>query len=673
MFSAFYYGVQQDFKIFLLAPFVCAIFRAIFLYVHHPTLDLKKDARKVFEAFRYAFWWGMDFNAYVFLFSLVLVSVPGAFLPSYAASGDDVRACLATAYVLALYAAFCGKMIWFSHYHDIYNRFLWLGKNADKKNLLDIFFRQDKGLFILLGFLPIGYGSHMASKALLALPSLALPSLTGTSETAFGVAYFLGSIAFFYFFRFGGTFRHRLKPEWDEVPLIVKEDVILAKATVDDLVALEIVIKHPPTGYLSHSDEETKEALKKIVSAGALKAFDESGNPLDAFRRTAKGARIKKPRHIFLLVGESYSEVAFDEVCAPLNLAPEAAKLRAEETTYSLKNFIPAGEISQPSLVAILSGIYDAELELNEQKAFWQATTKTSLPVLMKKLGYRTEFWYGGTLNWGSLVHYIPGIGFDAAHGGTDICPSAPKTWLGVYDGIFLTEAARRIKEAGDEPSVHVLYTTSNHGPYLIPTEEYGFDFAKVDERVREKAKSDAMIKKKIGCFWYAAKAIDDFIAEMKEAYPDSLFIVTGDHAMGDFPFDCGLFPQGERSMRERTCATFFMNHRELKREFFAGNTFGTHLNILPTIIELIAPKGYEYYSLLTSLTEKQSLVVSGLRWLDEKEIGSFAEKRSEALEDKGASTHQSGVREDATILQNALLEITGYLIRNEEYLDKTK
>ena len=56
---------------------------------------------------------------------------------------------------------------------------------------------------------------------------------------AFNTVVFLLCIAAFYWFRYGGTFWHDDKPEWDTIPSLVKKDIFFfAKATVDDLCRL---------------------------------------------------------------------------------------------------------------------------------------------------------------------------------------------------------------------------------------------------------------------------------------------------------------------------------------------------------------------------------------------------------------------------------------------------
>lgn len=680
MFESFFMGVQQDLKIFILAPVLCTIFRAVFIAVYHPGLDFSRDKSRLWHCFRYGFWWGMDFNAYVFLISMITVSIPGAFLPAYYAAGDIVRAVGVTVYLIVISAAFIGRMLWYYHYHDVYNHLLWLGKNADKKNLLDIFFNQDHGALILLGLVPLIAILWLSANSVLLLPSISFPVFDiYWQQMVFNTAVVLSSVAFFYYFRFGGTFAHVNKPEWDEVPTIVKADVLLGKATMDDLVNLEIIWHHKMNELMTHSDDESIEKINHIMPKEWQQGkWRNLGNPLDAFKRKAKGAKIKKPKHIFLIVGESYSEAAFENVFADLNIANGCKALSKEDSAFSLNNFLSGGEISQPSIVGLVSGIYDIDLELNEKKEYWEKTIITALPVQMKKLGYRTVFWYGGALNWGSLQHYLPGAGFDEAYGGNDFCPAdSPKTWLGVYDHIFLDNAAKLIKEQDNEqPVIHVLYTTSFHGPYRIPVEKYGYDFnGSLPEKVKACADKNDNLKRKIGCFWYMDMAIAKFCTEMRNVYPDSMFVVTGDHT-AEFVYESGVIERTEPSLRERSSTMFFINHPDLKKEMFVGNRVGCHMNILPTIIELIADKGYEYTTLFPPLTEKQSKVVTPHHWLTEENIGKFKDNVFEKCGEGSkveAIPLETGCPEEIDIERQGWNELSGYMVRHNELLRKAE
>lgn len=121
---------------------------------------------------------------------------------------------------------------------------LHYGKHADKKNLIDIFFNQDNGWWVLAGFIPVAAISYGASTLLSAIPSIPYPHFesniaAGASAFGFLVIY----VVIYYWLHYGGTLNHRNKPEWDVVPTIVKEDIFFAKATIDDLEALKLVRK----------------------------------------------------------------------------------------------------------------------------------------------------------------------------------------------------------------------------------------------------------------------------------------------------------------------------------------------------------------------------------------------------------------------------------------------
>lgn len=151
MFVDFFYGVQQDIKLFLFFPFLSAIFRMVFIRIYQPYPSLKGRGKALRECFLFGFWWGMDFNAYVFLASMILVSIPSMFFELFREYGLEIRIFLGCLYGLILYTAFAGKMIFYHHFHDTFNYLVHMGRKAEKHNLVDVFFHQDHGGWILLG------------------------------------------------------------------------------------------------------------------------------------------------------------------------------------------------------------------------------------------------------------------------------------------------------------------------------------------------------------------------------------------------------------------------------------------------------------------------------------------------------------------------------------------
>lgn len=80
MFEQFFLSMQQDIKLFLIFPILCAIFRAVFIKVYSPYETLKGRWNVVWHCFRYGFWWGMDLMHMHFYCHLFLFHCPGYFL-----------------------------------------------------------------------------------------------------------------------------------------------------------------------------------------------------------------------------------------------------------------------------------------------------------------------------------------------------------------------------------------------------------------------------------------------------------------------------------------------------------------------------------------------------------------------------------------------------------------
>lgn len=668
MFEQFFLSMQQDIKLFFFFPVLCAVFRTIFIKVYNPYDSLKGKGKVIWNCYRYGFWWGMDFNAYLFLIPFVLVTLPVTFGVFSFVAGNMVRLYIGLIYALILYGAFVGKMIFYYHFHDIFNQTIRLGAKAEKHNLLDIFLHQDHGLAIIAAGFVYYFVCKYSIYGFLALPSLPYPAFSSSLIAyVFNTLVVLALIVGFYFFRYGGTLLHDNKPEWDTIPAIVKKDIFFARATVDDLPALKAVRKKKPNKLLERTDEENIKAIQNIVPQ--QKCLE---NPLYHFQRKTKGPKISKPSHIFLLVGESYMHQLFEPAYQCLNLVSGGNTLYQDPHTAVLHNFLSAGIISRPSIVSLMTGIFDAGLELNERESWWRGTVPTALPLQLKRLGYRSTYWYGGSLTHGNFNQFAPACGFDQARAATEFCgPDAPQTWVGVYDNVFLEKAAELIqKEDSGQPEFHFLYTTSFHGPFKIDLEKYGYSTEGVMPNAPTAIKNDKAIQKELGTFWFSDQAVGKFIQTMRNAYPDCLFIVTADHAIN---LSCLKKMTGhDETIHDRRTPVFMLNHHELDQSILAGNVLGSHMHIMPTIMELIAPQGFMYYSLFSSMTEPLDHAISPANWLRPDAIGYYDNDFYQPL---GPEYVPTDLREGPRpyLKEIAGMEaITAYLVNHPELLKST-
>ena len=607
------------------APLLATIFRIIFIIVYNPYPSLRGRWQSLIGALRYGFWWGMDFDAYVFLIPLVLITIPGLWFDIYHQYEDLIRITALILYSCVLYAAFAGKMIFYKHFHDTYNYMVHYGNHAEKRNLIDVFFFQDKGAFVLLGFIPISLASWYMGSLFLSLPSIPYPGyyLTDTwMIVGWNILIVVLSIILFYWFRYGGTLSHDDKPEWDTIPTVVKEDIFFARATVPDLCALETVYKNPLRSEYTASEEDINDAIKRIVPNEFKDTWQQLDNPLYAFKKITKGPKIKKPKHIFFIVGESIPQWSLDETHKLLNICPGLWNFKSQSHTVQIPNFLPAGNVSRPSIVSLMSGIYDAGLEINERESFWKGVFPTSFAHQMKRLGYQTIYWYGGNASYGNFNHFGKAQGFDRVESASIFCgPDAPKTWVGVYDHVFLENIEQQIKSI-NEPTFHFIYTTSNHGPYKMEDSLLDYDPEKVMPDVGEDLRSNKTRNKELATYRYSDKAIFTFVEAMKKAFPDSLFIVTGDHSNLFGSLNNTSLIRRDYTLRDTFCTVALLQHPDLNQDMIVSSK-GTHMSLMPTIIEAIAPQGFEYYSIAPSLFEDQpETLVTPYQWITDSLIG---------------------------------------------------
>ena len=623
MSEQFFLSLQQNITLMIWVPILSTIFRLIFMRVYNPYSNWTGLWKSALGALCYGFWWGMDFDAYVFLVPLVFVTIPALWFDTYHQYEDMVRLIGLTIYSCVVYAAFAGKMIFYKHFHDTYNYMVHYGKHAEKHNLIDVFFNQDRGALVLVGFIPVAIISWIVGHAFLSLPSIPYPAINSIWMTVvWNILLVVVSVIGFYWFRYGGTLSHDDKPEWDTIPTVVKEDIFFARATVPDLCALETVYKNPLRSEYTATEEDINDAISRVVPSKYKDIWNQLDNPLYAFKRIAKGPKISKPKHIFFIVGESIPQWSLDETHKLLNICPGLWNFKNQQHTVQIPNFLPAGNVSRPSIVSLMSGIYDAGLEINERENFWKGAFPTSFAHQMKQLGYQTIYWYGGNASYGNFNHFGKAQGFDRVESASIFCgPNAPKTWVGVYDHIFLENIVQQIKEI-DAPTFHFIYTTSNHGPYKMEDDLLDYGPQKVMPDVGEDLRSNKTRNKELATYRYSDKAIFTFVESMQQFYPDSLFIVTGDHSNLFGSLNNTSLIHRDYTLRDTFCTVGLLQHPELDGNMIVTQK-GTHMSLIPTIIEAIAPKGFEYYSITPSLFDEQpETLVTPYQWINNTMMG---------------------------------------------------
>ena len=195
--------------------------------------------------------------------------------------------------------------------------------------------------------------------------------------------------------------------------------------------------------------------------------------------------------------------------------------------------------------------------------------------------------------------------------------------WWGMdFDAyVFLDNIDQQIKEI-DEPTFHFIYTTSNHGPYKMEDSLLDYAPKKVMPAVEEDLRSNRTRNKELATYRYSDKALFRFVEAMKEAYPDSLFVVTGDHSNLFGSLNNTSLIHRDYTLRDTFCTVGLLQHPELDSTMIATQK-GTHMSLMPTIIEAIAPKEFEYYSITPSLFDEQpETLVTPYQWINDTVMG---------------------------------------------------
>lgn len=213
----------------------------------------------------------------------------------------------------------------------------------------------------------------------------------------------------------------------------------------------------------------------------------------------------------------------------------------------------------------------------------------------MKQLGYKTIFWYGGLRSWQDLEHFTLREGFDEFHCADELPDQGESSSWGAPDGV-LFDAIRQKMQKETEDTFYFILTTSNHPPFAYDVDAKGFPRDEVMAKLPDSIPKDKATVDQLGHIWYADQVMGQFIRQVEQDDPSTLFVVTGDHAERfNFASDVSLW-----ALSGIPC---YFYGDGLPKNFLNSTTAGSHLQIAPTLAELIAPPGSTYTSLLPPLT----------------------------------------------------------------------
>lgn len=594
--AAFYDAVQRDIKLFAFILLTLCVYRAYFMFYMAGYLSPSAGTDDVLLALLTGLRLSLKTAGAVTLPAFVLCSLPLLALPRLAPVLRRLRFCWSGLAALVFAVLFQARFPFYRQFQTSFNMQVAAGLNDDAAVLAEMMLREYGLLWRLcIALLLTAVSLYVLRSLLLVRRTYALPALrSGVQQAVFSLGLLFLFAAAFVFVRFGGSFTYAGGVNWENAG--VTSDAFLNECILDDgqaLYRVRSMHKRLKSGDIVGVDKEHVRALA-VEAAGHAELSADTLTPY--LTRTAQGARIPKPRHIFIVLGETYAQWPMLETYAALHAADGIKGLIREPNAYYSRRFMPNGDFTSIAITGLVTGLSEVNQHVNYVARSLREAYPTAMAPQFKRLGYAVDFWYGGVPSWEGMDRFSIAQGFDHFYGYPDFHAEKVNAW-GTSDEQLFSALFQHL--ADEPPTVHLIMTVSNHPPYNIDVAAEGFDLARARAETAQLPNVDDpdQLALELGHYWYMDKIVTQFVHETMKKYPDSLFVITGDHAVR-------MNPSRTPTMYEYQSIPFVLYGQGVTPAVLAPDVVGGHTNIVPTLIELIAPAGFSYVSIAPSLTE---------------------------------------------------------------------
>lgn len=409
---------------------------------------------------------------------------------------------------------------------------------------------------------------------------------------------------------FGGSWGWETALEWENVG--VTKDSFMNEAILDDYQAIYRGYRMNNRMLACNGLNFTAEQIQQL--AGELAGRSADSNNLDDYlRREAQGAQVAKPKQIFLIVSESYANWPLLDKYSQLHIADGMKGIIAGEDADYCNAMLPNGASTISAMTGVTTGLADANLYLTTMPESFKQPYVTAIAPQMEKLGYTTNFWYAGPATWERIGAFTEAQGFQHFYGRGDMPEEAEGSVWGCDDEYLYAQVLQGVSP--DTSSFNVILNVSNHSPYTVDVAAKGFDADKLRQALPPEAAKDDWLVNELGHYWYADRELAGFVKNLKEKYPDCLVLIVGDHA-DRYNID------KQPSMYERYVVPFVVTGAGVHKGTLLPDSAGSQIDIGPTIIEMVAPKGFVYYAIGSSLTRSNRQGVNYGFWITRDFIG---------------------------------------------------
>ena len=602
-------GIQQELKAFLFFSILFTLFRIVFLIIFQSQLDTT-----TMDSILMSLWLGFRLSlktvGSIVLVSLLFATLPSIVWPKWKAQG--VRKVWYGFVTIFFTLLFMGRIPFYTIFNSSYNAMLINGKYDDIHAIINTAINEYHGIPYLIGGIALSIVfSWLLVKVLNTNTYEWVPS-TKRNKWITGVLSCVGFGVLFVFFRFGGAFGYTNSINWESAARLNSN--LLNETILDDAQALyrvKSIAKR--TSELEDIHLTPAELHEKIQSIGGnpnSTRFDE------AFTKTITTERLQQqPQSINIILGESYGLWPF---LAEFNepgayLVEQGRKYAASPQAMGTQMALAQGTGTMPAIIGLLTGMPDTGMYPNYSVGMLQEPYGLGIGPVMKKLGYKTVFWYGGFSTWQNVKNFALEQGFDEFHDASEMPSNETNAW-GVADGDMFKAINAYMDKHRGEKIINVIMTTSNHPPYSVNVAKEGYDADKVRKNLPDSiANTDKQINE-MGHIWYADHVMGEFISKEEQSDPTSLFVITGDHSER-FTF------AREQSANVFSTIPIIFYGQGIKKEWLSQDAFGMSIQIIPTLAELVGRTGQTYEAMVPSLFNQGPFVFNHRLWMDKTGI----------------------------------------------------
>jgi len=149
------------------------------------------------------------------------------------------------------------------------------------------------------------------------------------------------------------------------------------------------------------------------------------------------------------------------------------------------------------------------------------------------------------------------------------------------------------LEHTGTEPTFNLIMSTSYHPPYNVDLESKGFDAntLKSDPLGARLSTEELRV---LGHLWYSDKCVGDFVAEGERKLERPVFAITGDH----YSRKQYVSARPTHTLYEQLSVPLVIyGPKALQNVSTPATLAGSHLDIVPTLVNLAAPRDFIYHA----------------------------------------------------------------------------